>query len=57
MVLGTSNISLKGAFDSLVVTEPHLPFSLRAAAICSGRFILRLRRMALTLPALLINTS
>lgn len=54
-LLGTSDISLEGPFDSLVAAVPHLPLSPMAAAICSGRFILRRWRMALTLPALLMN--
>lgn len=59
MALGTSDISLEGPFDSLVVAVPHLPLSPMAAAICSGRFILRRWRLALTLPALnsILNIS
>lgn len=56
MALGTSDIALEGPLDSLVVTGPHLPLSPMAATICSGSFILRHWRMALTLPALLINS-
>lgn len=55
-MLGTSDISLEGPFDSLVVAVSHLPLSLMAAAICSGRFILRQWRMALTPPAFLLNS-
>lgn len=59
MALGTSDISLEGPFDSLVVAVPHLPLRPMAAAICSGRFILRRWRLALTLPALnsILNIS
>lgn len=59
MALGTSDISLESPFDSLVVAVPHLPLSPMAAAICSGRFILRQWRTALILPALnsILNSS